>query len=254
MIEAVRVTVRLFAGLRERAGTGRLEVDGVDRVGDVWKRLDLGGEPSGLLYALNRAYVERDHALADGDEVALIPPVSGGAFVLSTEPLDVARVVAEAESDDAGAVASFVGTVRRQSRGRDVVRLEYEAFAEMAEPMLRRLAEELTAKHGLCEVAIHHRVGSVDVGEARRQGLHVSWPMFIPFFGAYVTIQRAGLTPFRSGLISLAGPFVGSLGAAAVWAAGSFQGSNKLEVLANIGFLLNAFNLLPIGFLDGGHG
>jgi len=166
MIEAVRVTVRLFAGLRERAGTGRLEVDGVDRVGDVWKRLDLGDEPSGLLYALNRAYVERDHALADGDEVALIPPVSGGAFVLSTEPLDVARVVAEAESDDAGAVASFVGTVRRQSRGRDVVRLEYEAFAEMAEPMLRRLAEELTAKHGLCEVAIHHRVGSVDIGEA----------------------------------------------------------------------------------------
>jgi len=166
MIEAVRVTVRLFAGLRERAGTGRLEVDGVDRVGDVWKRLDLGDEPSGLLYALNRAYVERDHALADGDEVALIPPVSGGAFVLSTEPLDVARVVAEAESDDAGAVASFVGTVRRQSRGRDVVRLEYEAFAEMAEPMLRRLAKELTAKHGLCEVAIHHRVGSVDIGEA----------------------------------------------------------------------------------------
>ena len=166
MIEDVRVTVRLFAGLRERAGTGRLEVDGVDRVGDVWKRLDLGDEPSGLLYALNRAYVERDHALADGDEVALIPPVSGGAFVLSTEPLDVARVVAEAESDDAGAVASFVGTVRRQSRGRDVVRLEYEAFAEMAEPMLRRLAEELTAKHGLCEVAIHHRVGSVDIGEA----------------------------------------------------------------------------------------
>src|SRR5437763_15668945 len=166
MIEAVRVTVRLFAGLRERAGTGRLEVDGVDRVGDVWKRLDLGDESSGLLYALNRAYVERDHALADGDEVALIPPVSGGAFVLSTEPLDVARVVAEAESDDAGAVASFVGTVRRQSRGRDVVRLEYEAFAEMAEPMLRRLAEELTAKHGLCEVAIHHRVGSVDIGEA----------------------------------------------------------------------------------------
>ena len=166
MIEAVRVTVRLFAGLRERAGTGRLQLDGVNRVGDVWKRLELGDEPSGLLYALNREYVDRDHALADGDEVALIPPVSGGAFVLSTEPLDVARVVAEAASDDAGAVASFVGTVRRQSRGRDVARLEYEAFAEMAEPMLRQLAEELTAKHGLCAVAIHHRVGPVDIGEA----------------------------------------------------------------------------------------
>jgi molybdopterin synthase catalytic subunit len=166
MIGSVRVTVRLFAGLRERAGTGRLEVDGVDRVGDVWAKLGLGDEPGGLLYAVNRAYVDRGAALADGDEVALIPPVSGGAFVLSAEPLDVARVVAEAESDDAGAVATFVGTVRRASRGRDVVRLEYEAFAEMAEPMLAGLADELKAKHGLCEVAIHHRVGPVDIGDA----------------------------------------------------------------------------------------
>jgi len=162
----VRVTVRLFAALRERAGTGRLEVDGVERVADVWARLGLGDEPSGLLYAVNREYVERGRALADGDEVALIPPVSGGAFLLSGEPLDVARVIAEASSDDAGAVAAFVGTVRRRSRGRDVVRLEYEAFAEMAEPMLRALAADLTAKHGLSAVAIHHRVGPVDIGEA----------------------------------------------------------------------------------------
>jgi molybdopterin synthase catalytic subunit len=60
---------------------------------------------------------------------------------------------------------SFVGTVRRRSRGRDVLYLEYEAFAEMAEPMLRRLADELTAKHGLTAVAIHHRVGRVEIGE-----------------------------------------------------------------------------------------
>jgi MoaE-MoaD fusion protein len=160
------VTVRLFAGLRERAGTGRVEMEGVERVADVWARLGLGDEPAGLRYAVNRAYVDRSSALADGDEVALIPPVSGGALLLSAEPLDVERVIAEAASDDAGAVASFVGTVRRRSRGRDVVRLEYEAFEEMAEPMLRRLADDLTAKHGLCEVAIHHRVGVVDVGEA----------------------------------------------------------------------------------------
>jgi len=163
--QRVRVTVRLFAGLRERAGIGRLEVEGVARVEDVWAKLGLGDEPAGLLYAVNRAYVERTHALADGDEVALIPPVSGGALLLTSEPLNVARVVAEATSDDAGAVASFVGTVRRRSRGREVVRLEYEAFEEMAEPMLARLADELTAKHGLAAVAIHHRVGVVDVGE-----------------------------------------------------------------------------------------
>jgi molybdopterin synthase catalytic subunit len=162
----VRVTVRLFAGLRERAGAGRLELDGVERVADVWPRLGLGDEPDGLLYAVNRAYVDRAQALADGDEVALIPPVSGGAFVLSAEPLDIATVAAEAASDEAGAVATFVGTVRRRSRGREVVRLEYEAFEEMAEPMLRRLADDLTARHGLTGVAVHHRVGSVAIGEA----------------------------------------------------------------------------------------
>jgi molybdopterin synthase catalytic subunit len=161
----VRVTVRLFAGLRERAGTARLEIEGVERVGDVWAKLALGEEPAGLLYAVNRDYADRGRALEDGDEVALIPPVSGGAFRLSTEPLDLQAAVAEAGSDDAGAVATFVGTVRRKSRGRDVLYLEYEAFAEMAEPMLARLAAELKAKHGLCEVAIHHRLGRVEIGE-----------------------------------------------------------------------------------------
>jgi MoaE-MoaD fusion protein len=165
MIDDVRISVRLFAGLRERAGVARLELDGVERVGDVWARLELGDEPPGLLYALNREYVERDAVLRDGDEVALIPPVSGGAFRISEQRLELERAVEEVASDDAGAVATFVGTVRRRSRDRDVLYLEYEAFAEMAEPMLERLAAELKAKHGLCEVAIHHRVGRVEIGE-----------------------------------------------------------------------------------------
>ena len=162
----MRVSVRLFAGLRERAGVARLELENVARVDDVWAQLGLGDEPAGLLYAVNRDYVERGHELRDGDEVALIPPVSGGAFLITPEPLDVAAVVAEAEHEEAGAVAAFVGTVRRRSRGRDVLHLEYEAFEEMAEPMLHRLAAELIAKHGLCAVAIHHRVGRVEIGEA----------------------------------------------------------------------------------------
>jgi molybdopterin synthase catalytic subunit/molybdopterin converting factor small subunit len=161
----VRVTVRLFAGLRERAGTARLDVDGVERIDDIWAKLGLGDEPAGLLYALNREYADRDAALREGDEVAVIPPVSGGAFRISSEPLELARVVEEAASDDAGAVATFVGTVRRRSRDRDVLHLEYEAFEEMAEPMLARLADELTAKHGLSKVAIHHRIGRVEIGE-----------------------------------------------------------------------------------------
>ncbi len=166
MIDSVRITVRLFAGLRERAGAARLEVEGVDRVGDVWAKLGLGDEPGGLLYAVNRAYAAPDDPLHDGDEVALIPPVSGGAFRISETPLDLGAAVAEVASDEAGAVATFLGTVRRSSRGRDVLYLEYEAFEEMAEPMLSTLGEELTAKHGLSRVAIHHRIGRVAIGEA----------------------------------------------------------------------------------------
>ena len=132
---------------------------------DVWAKLGLGEEPEGLLYAVNREYVGREAELREGDEVALIPPVSGGAFLISAEPLDLAAAIAEARGDEAGAVATFVGTVRRRSRERDVLYLEYEAFEEMAEPMLARLADELKAKHGLCEVAIHHRIGRVEIGE-----------------------------------------------------------------------------------------
>lgn len=164
-IQVVRISVRLFAGIRERAGVSRLELDDVARVGDVWARLDLGEEPRGLLYAVNREYVDRTQELADGDEVALIPPVSGGAFLITEAALDVGAVVREVERDEAGAIASFVGTVRSSSRGREVTYLEYEAFEEMAEPMLKRLAADLTEKHALSAVAIHHRIGRVEIGE-----------------------------------------------------------------------------------------
>jgi Zn-dependent protease len=103
---------------------------------------------------------------------------------------------------------------------------------------------------GFVLLILVHELGHVF--EARRQGVPVTLPTFIPFFGAFVTVRQGGIAPWRSALISLAGPFVGGLGAAAVWAAGSAQNTTWLVVLANIGFLLNAFNLLPIGFLDGG--
>jgi Zn-dependent protease len=103
---------------------------------------------------------------------------------------------------------------------------------------------------GFVLLILVHELGHV--AEARRQGVPVTLPTFIPFIGAFVTVRQGGIAPWRSALISLAGPFVGGLGAAAVWAAGSARDTTWLVVLANIGFLLNAFNLLPIGFLDGG--
>jgi molybdopterin converting factor subunit 1 len=164
---AARVTVRFFAALREQAGQRERELELADgaRVDDVWPALGLGDEPRGLVYAVNRAYVERGAPLADGDEVALIPPVSGGDFLLSEAPLSLERVVAEVASDDAGAVATFVGTTRARSRGREVVRLEYEAYEGMAESEMARIAAELRERHDVIAVAIHHRVGRVEIGE-----------------------------------------------------------------------------------------
>ena len=159
------VTVRLFAGLREQAGWSRRELEAAT-VADVWPALGLGEEPAGLLYAVNREYAERGRELADGDEVAVIPPVSGGAFRVTEEPLSLEAVAAEVADERAGAVATFTGTVRRQSRGREVTRLEYEAYAEMAEDVMAQLARDLHERYELCAVAIHHRVGTLGIGEA----------------------------------------------------------------------------------------
>jgi MoaE-MoaD fusion protein len=163
----VQISVRLFAGLRERAGLARRALDLPDGaiVADVWGRLELGDEPAGLLYAVNREYAAADLALADGDEVAVIPPVSGGDFRLSAEPLSLDAAVREVARDGAGAIATFTGTVRDRSRDRNVIRLEYEAFEEMAEETMAALAAELKGRYTLCEIAIHHRTGTVEIGE-----------------------------------------------------------------------------------------
>ena len=116
------VVVRLFAGLRERAGWSQRELD-VASVAEVWPALELGDEPEGLLYAVNREYADRGQELHDGDEVALIPPVSGGTFRVTEAPLSLEAVAAEVADERAGAVATFTGTVRRQSRGREVTHL-----------------------------------------------------------------------------------------------------------------------------------
>jgi molybdopterin synthase catalytic subunit len=163
----VRVVVKLFAGVRERAGARErvLELEPGARLADVWPALELGGEPAGLLYARNQAYASAEEELADGDEVAVIPPVSGGDFRLSEQPLSVETAIEEVARDQAGAIATFVGTTRSRSRGRDVLRLEYEAYEGMAETVMAQLGAALAERYELCAVAIHHRVGTVGIGE-----------------------------------------------------------------------------------------
>jgi MoaE-MoaD fusion protein len=147
-------------------GENEMELPEGARASDVWELLELGPEPSGLAYAVNRQYVDRDHALRDGDELAIIPPVSGGGFRLVEGPINVQAVISEVETPEAGAVASFVGTVRARSRDREVRHLEYEAYEGMAEEVMAQLASALKVKYDLCEVAMTHRVGRVQIGEA----------------------------------------------------------------------------------------
>ena len=163
----MRVTVKLFAGLRERAGTREreLELPAGARVADVWGPLGLGDQPPGLLYAVNKAYAEPARPLAEGDEVALIPPVSGGAFRLTDQPIDLGAVLADVADERAGAVATFLGTTRIRSRGRTVRLLEYEAYEGMAEQVMEEIAAGLLARYDLCRVAMTHRVGPVGIGE-----------------------------------------------------------------------------------------
>jgi MoaE-MoaD fusion protein len=158
------VSVRLFAGLRERAGSGRIEVELPDdaTVGDLLAAMELA--PRSCVAAVNREYAAEHTRIAPGDEVALVPPVSGGDGAVrrvrvTSEALDVAAVAAAVRDPRAGAVVLFEGVTR------EVDELDYEAYVEMAEPRLAAIAEEEAERHGLCAVAVEHRTGTVPLSE-----------------------------------------------------------------------------------------
>jgi molybdopterin synthase catalytic subunit len=122
-----------------------------------------------LQVAVNQTAVGPEQALADGDELALIPPVAGGAdrvarVVADRAPsLDV--VVAAVSGPGMGGVATFTGVVRAHSQGRAVERLEYEAYREMAEKAFRELCDEIEGEIGGARLAVEHRVGTLAVGD-----------------------------------------------------------------------------------------
>ncbi|HUQ16518.1 MAG TPA: MoaD family protein [Candidatus Saccharimonadales bacterium] len=173
----MQVQVRLFASYREAAGVAQLALDLPDgaTVGDAISAIahrypaigPFGGDRA-LVAARNREYVARDATLRDGDEVALIPPVSGGAdprITVTGSALSLDAALAAVRGDDAGGVVVFLGTVRDHSRGKRVRHLEYEAYPEMAEAKLREIAERLERIHAPLRIALHHRVGDLRVGE-----------------------------------------------------------------------------------------
>ena len=158
------ISVRLFAGLRERAGSAHVDVELPDdaTVGDLLAAMELA--PRSCVAAINREYADASARIAPGDEVALVPPVSGGDGTVrrvrvTGEPLDVGALSAAVRDARAGAVVLFQGVTR------DVAELDYEAYVEMAEPKLTAIAEEEAARHGLSAVAVEHRTGTVPLGD-----------------------------------------------------------------------------------------
>jgi molybdopterin synthase catalytic subunit len=176
---AIDVRVRLFARLREQAGTDAetLELPAGSTVADVYEALRrkhpaLETDRNAVRAALNQEFQDWSDEVADGDEVAFIPPVSGGAhgvgilFELTPDPLDARRMEAAVTHKGAGAICTFTGVVRDNSRGRSVTHLVYEAYAEMATAQMRKIGDEIAERWPEARVAMAHRIGKLDIGEA----------------------------------------------------------------------------------------
>ena len=171
----MKIQVRYFAVLRERLRSDgeTLELPDGATVGAALAALAQRHEAFGALRgrcqtAVNQTMVRADEVLRDGDELALIPPVAGGAdrhVRLLDEPLSLDRVVAAVVSPDAGGIVTFTGVVRRHSAGREVERLEYEAYREMAEKVMRELCEQVEAEIAGARLAVEHRQGALAVGD-----------------------------------------------------------------------------------------
>jgi MoaE-MoaD fusion protein len=178
MAVAIAVRARLFARLREQAGTDHesVELPTGSNISDVYEALRrlhpaLVADRNTVRAALNQEFADWDATVADGDEVAFIPPVSGGAhgtgvlFELTSRPLDARRMETAVAHKGAGAICTFTGVVRDSSRGRSVTHLEYEAYAEMAAAQMRRIADEIAERWPEARVAMAHRTGRLEVGE-----------------------------------------------------------------------------------------
>jgi molybdopterin synthase catalytic subunit len=173
------ITVLFFAGLRDRAGVGGISVELPEgaTVADAIEVARAASDrdlsvPRAIMTAVNEEYADRDQRLSDGDELALIPPVSGGFdsddqdFVLITEePLDSEAVSAHVRADSDGAIVIFEGVTRNHNDGRGVEFLEYEAYRPMADNKIREIIGEMRDRFEIDLVAIAHRTGRVDIGE-----------------------------------------------------------------------------------------
>jgi molybdopterin synthase catalytic subunit len=179
MTVVIAVKARLFARLREQAGAEieNVELPAGSTVADVYEALRrshpaLETDRAAVRAALNQEFADWGAAVQDGDEVAFIPPVSGGThgvgvlFELTNRPLDSKRMETAVAHKGAGAICTFTGIVRDNSRGRSVTHLDYEAYDEMAVAQMRRIGDEIAERWPEARVAMAHRTGSLEIGEA----------------------------------------------------------------------------------------
>ena len=174
------VRVRLFAALREAAGAPEISVEMPE--GEPVARLlgeaqrqhpALENRCDGVVVAINQEYVDPSTPISMGDEVAFIPPVSGGAISeaeavqvgVTPDPLDALAIAQSLKTPSDGAVLTFEGIVRDNNLGRSVLFLEYEAYPEMAESVLRKIGRETLEDFEIGSIALWHRTGRLEIGE-----------------------------------------------------------------------------------------
>ncbi|MBW2424892.1 MAG: molybdenum cofactor biosynthesis protein MoaE [Deltaproteobacteria bacterium] len=184
-MSAMKITLKLFGSLREEIGESTLTVE-LESGATVADLRDWLAQRSPLVEKLgerlaasvNLEIADPDEALEEGDEVAFLPPVAGGdgsragpeesvkRCTISDRPLVEAEVVARVSGPDAGGIVSFVGAVRDHARGHSIEHLEYEAYPEMAEREMEKIADEAAIRWPGTRVAIAHRVGHLEIGDA----------------------------------------------------------------------------------------
>ena len=180
----MRLTVQLFANLAETCGARQIELSDlpqpltaalvIDAFISRYPQLDPMRDS--IMFAVNAEYVSADHPVMPCDEVALIPPVSGGSdngdaaedpfFKITRDVLDPTALHNLVLSPPAGAVSLFVGVVRDNNLGRDVNYLEYDAYPAMAIRVMRQIESEIRDRWDVLDIAMHHRIGRLEIGEA----------------------------------------------------------------------------------------
>ena len=201
MSDRVKVTALLFGLAREAAGAQSIELElsqpaVVETAFAELKRLHpkLAELDRSLLFAVNEVYADKRCSLADGDRLAILPPVSGGErediFEITREPIDIAGLRSRLLTGESGAVVIFDGVARNNTKGRPTLYLEYEGYVEMALKTMAEIAAEVHAKWPINRVGIIHRLGRIEISESSVVIIVTSAHRKVAFEACHYSIDR----------------------------------------------------------------